>query len=74
MRVAFLSVQALDGFANTTDNVRGRLPALIRDAGFTDVRGLGREETFFGTLAFYQAGVVEAVGGGEFSSTVANRT
>lgn len=55
MRAAFLSVQLLDGFANTNDNVQGRLPALIREAGFVDVREMGHEMTLFGSLSLYRA-------------------
>mgnify|MGYP000855398230 CR=1 FL=1 len=55
MRVAFLSVQLLDGFRTTTDNVRGRLPALITEAGFADVAETHRARTLFGTLSLYRA-------------------
>ncbi len=55
MRAAFLSVQILDGFRTTSDNVRGRLPELISDAGFRDVAETHREMTLFGTLALYRA-------------------
>ena len=34
MRLAFLPVQLLDGFATTAANVRGDLPRLIAEAGF----------------------------------------
>jgi ubiquinone/menaquinone biosynthesis C-methylase UbiE len=54
MRVAFLAVQLLDGFATTTDNVRGRLPDLMAEAGFRSVEETHREMTLFGTLALYR--------------------
>lgn len=57
MRVAFLSIQLLDGFANTTDNVRGRLVPMMKEAGFTAVAQTHREATIFGTLALYRARV-----------------
>jgi cyclopropane fatty-acyl-phospholipid synthase-like methyltransferase len=55
MRVAFLGVQILDGFATTTDNVRGLLPRLIEEAGFRDVAETHRAMTLFGTLSLYRA-------------------
>jgi len=38
-RLLFLSVQLLDGFETTADNVRGLLPEIIAEAGFLDVIG-----------------------------------
>lgn len=55
MRLAFLGVQVLDGFANTTDNVRGRLVPLMREAGFAQVAEPYRGRTLFGTLSLYCA-------------------
>lgn len=55
MRVAFLLVQAFDGFRTTRDSVDGRLPALIKEAGFEDVEEGSRIMTVFGTLAQYHA-------------------
>ena len=52
-RLAFLSVQLLDGFETTSDNVRGRLATLFAEAGFRDVSETHREATLFGTLALY---------------------
>lgn len=54
MRVAFLAIQILDGFATTTDNVRGFLPTLMTDAGFRAVEETHREMTVFGTLSLYR--------------------
>lgn len=54
MRVAFLAVQLLDGFATTTDNVRGRIPELMTEAGFRAVEETHREVTVFGTLSLYK--------------------
>jgi ubiquinone/menaquinone biosynthesis C-methylase UbiE len=54
-RIEFLSVQLLDGFETTTDNVRGLLPSLIVDAGFTDVRQTETFSTLFGPLSLYRA-------------------
>ena len=55
MRAAFLCVQALDGFATTSDSVRGVLPEYMRGAGFRGVAETHRERTLFGTLALYRA-------------------
>ncbi len=55
MRLAFVSVQMLDGFATTSDNVYGQLLPMIRDAGFEDVRETHRARTIFGTLSLYRA-------------------
>lgn len=54
MRVAFLAIQLLDGFATTTDNVRGLLPTFMTDAGFRDVEETHSEMTVFGTLSLYR--------------------
>lgn len=54
MRVAFLAIQLLDGFATTTDNARGFLPTLMTDAGFRAVEETHREMTVFGTLSLYR--------------------
>jgi hypothetical protein len=55
MRAAFLAVQLLDGFATTTENVRGALPHIFAAAGFEEVRQSAQYATLFGTLALYQA-------------------
>jgi SAM-dependent methyltransferase len=55
MRLAFVGVQLLDGFATTTDNVRGLLPNLLRLAGFEKVETTQRYSTLLGTLSLYRA-------------------
>lgn len=55
MRTAFLAVQTLDGFATTSDSVRGMLPRYMEEAGFRPVAETHRERTVFGTLALYRA-------------------
>lgn len=55
MRAAFLSVQLLDGFATTQDNVRGNLPAFLRETGLAGVAETRRFATPCGTLALYRA-------------------
>lgn len=54
-RAAFLSVQLLDGFETTKDNVKGRLPGMIMEAGFSDVVEHVRYHTVFGVIALYRA-------------------
>ena len=55
MRVAFVGIQLLDGFASTAENVSGALPGIFRKAGFDDVRERARFATVFGTLTLYSA-------------------
>ncbi|MBL4850342.1 MAG: class I SAM-dependent methyltransferase [Planctomycetes bacterium] len=55
MRLLFLPVQILDGFAPTNDNVRGRIVPLLEGAGFVSVEETGRRNTVFGTLSLYRA-------------------
>jgi ubiquinone/menaquinone biosynthesis C-methylase UbiE len=54
MRLAFLAVQARDGFATTTDNVRGRLPKLMRVAQFREITET-RRMTALGTMSMHRA-------------------
>lgn len=55
MRALFFFVQLLDGFAATGDNVAGRLPDLMRQAGFADVSEQRRFATPLGTISLYAA-------------------
>lgn len=55
MRTAFFSVQLLDGFTTTTENVQGALPALFAAVGFTDIQQTTEYATVYGTLALYSA-------------------
>lgn len=55
MRVAFFAIRALDGRQNTADHAAGRIPQIIRDAGFSDVRTTGRLRTVLGTLELLEA-------------------
>lgn len=55
MRAAFLTVQLLDGFATTRDNVRGRLPDLMAEAGLVGVRRLERWRAPLGTIELHEA-------------------
>ena len=55
MRGLFLTVQLDDGFATTRDNIEGRLPEFMRDAGFEAVAETCRRVTALGSLSFYRA-------------------
>src|SRR3954468_19194812 len=49
MRMAFLSVQLLDGFRRTQSSVGGKLPEFLRDAGLKRVSVIDRMRTPVGT-------------------------
>ena len=55
MRVLFLFVQILDGFANTQENVDGKLVAIFEEAGLVNVTERRVFRTMFGTMALYSA-------------------
>jgi len=55
MRGLFLSVQLLDGFKNTQDNVSGKLIELFRQVGFSKVAERQTFSTIYGTLSLYSA-------------------
>ena len=55
MRGLFLTVQLLDGFKNTQDNVSGKLIALFEQSGFVEVTQRQSFSTIYGTLALYSA-------------------
>jgi ubiquinone/menaquinone biosynthesis C-methylase UbiE len=55
MRGLFYSIQLLDGFPNTRDNVAGQLPALMEAAGLQHVTVHREINTVYGTLALYAA-------------------
>lgn len=55
MKVAFLSVRLLDGFAPTRANARGELPAMIARTGFDRVELHRRFATAFGKLTYIRA-------------------
>ena len=50
MSAAFIVLQCLDGFSNTSDNRRGLVPQLIAEAGFNGLRVLRRLRTVGGTF------------------------
>ncbi len=55
LRMAFLGVRLLDGFEVTRDNLQGRLPAIIEQAGFVDVSVTRSVATMLGTLDLISA-------------------
>lgn len=55
MRLSFGLVQLLDGFKTTNDNVRGRMPEFIREAGFQNVEIAGSINTAIGTFSYFTA-------------------
>lgn len=55
MRAASIPWRIFDGSQNTSDNVNGLMPELMRNAGFIEVHESARFMTLFGTLALYTA-------------------
>ena len=51
--VAALPLRLIDGIRATEDNLAGRLPAMMGDAGFSEVTETGR--LFFGAVCLYRA-------------------
>jgi ubiquinone/menaquinone biosynthesis C-methylase UbiE len=61
-RVVFSLIRRFDGAQRTVDNLKGRVPQLIADAGFDEVLETGRAATPFGTLVFLSARVGYSLG------------
>ncbi len=55
LRASFFVLQLLDGFAVTRDHAAGRIPELVRGAGFSEVRVHRRLRTAWGTLELLEA-------------------
>jgi class 3 adenylate cyclase/SAM-dependent methyltransferase len=55
MRVLFLTIQLVDGFETTRDNVHGRLPQILRNGGLTEVRESAGYRTVYGSLTLFEA-------------------
>ena len=55
MRMAFLVLQLIDGFAGTRDHAAGRLPGFLTDAGLTGVTAHARLRTIWGHLELLSA-------------------
>jgi len=54
MRLMFHLVQFLDGYKTTNDNVKGRLPEIIKSAGFSNVLVSQRFNTILGTVQIFK--------------------
>jgi len=55
LRLAFVAVRLLDGFEVTRNNLKGRLPELMEEAGFVAVSVTQSIPTFLGTLNLISA-------------------
>ncbi|HEX2097017.1 MAG TPA: methyltransferase domain-containing protein [Solirubrobacterales bacterium] len=55
MSAVFFVSQAIDGFERTADHRAGRLPQMLREAGFEDVERYGRLRTAGGSLDLLSA-------------------
>ena len=58
MRVAAQSIRLLDGAEPTADNLAGRLPALLEEAGFAAVAERDALRTAFGVMVLVTAGAL----------------
>jgi ubiquinone/menaquinone biosynthesis C-methylase UbiE len=54
MRIVSLPVQWLDG-ATTKDSFQGKLPEIVREAGFEEIAETGSIDTLFGTIRLLKA-------------------
>ncbi|HVB34725.1 MAG TPA: methyltransferase domain-containing protein [Patescibacteria group bacterium] len=55
MLACFSLIRKLDGMETTEDNVMGRLPEMISQAGLASVRETARYSTVLGTIRLYRA-------------------
>ena len=55
MRLGYGLVQLIDGFETTRDNVEGKIPGFISEAGFREVREADFINTSLGTFSYYKA-------------------
>ncbi len=55
MRFLFYSIQILDGFNTTTDNINGRLPEIFQKCGFESTMICKNYSTVLGTMTLYSA-------------------
>jgi SAM-dependent methyltransferase len=54
-RTGFIVLRLLDGFQNTADHAAGRLPSLLAQTGFSDIRVAQRWRTIWGSLELITA-------------------
>ena len=55
MRFSSSLIGLLDGFETTADNFNGRLPELIKEAGFEQIEETNRYNTLFGTIRLHKS-------------------
>lgn len=55
MRIAFFSIQLLDGFETTRDHVKGIILESLHEEGFTEVKETDHFNTIAGTIRLYHA-------------------
>ena len=55
IRLALLPITLLDGADRVSDNVAGRLPEFMHEAGFADVTEAEPFRTVFGPVCLYRA-------------------
>ncbi|MEB1807435.1 MAG: methyltransferase domain-containing protein [Bacillaceae bacterium] len=55
MRLCFYTIQMLDGFKTTSDNVKGMIPIYLEDCGFINIKETSKFMTIFGTISVYRA-------------------
>lgn len=55
MRLLAYPFQLFDGYKNTKDNINGKLPEIMQEAGFRNVTVLKKYNTVFGTLQLFEA-------------------
>lgn len=55
MRIAFFSIQLLDGFETTRDHVKGVILESLHEEGFTEVKETDHFNTIAGTIRLYHA-------------------
>lgn len=55
MRLTFGLVQILDGFKTTNDNIKGKMPLFIKEAGFKSLSISQSVNTLIGTFSYFTA-------------------
>ena len=58
LRASFFVLQVIDGFEGTHDHAAGRIPELVRAAGFSDVQRYRRLRTAWGSLDLLEGQLV----------------
>jgi ubiquinone/menaquinone biosynthesis C-methylase UbiE len=55
-QMGFFMVRILDGFDTTLDNLQGKIPGILREAGFQNITEHKSIDTVFGTLKIWSGG------------------